>query len=77
MSINSFVIRKPTSPHPGKVSTQVSTISLTTPKLMADTRLTAPTPIIDVVFAWVVETGSPNTEQKTSESEEAMSAEKP
>ena len=50
MNINNFVIKKPTSPQPGNVNTHVKTISFTTPKSIADTLFTAPTPIIDVVF---------------------------
>ena len=75
--MNSLVIKKPTSPHPGKVNSQVSTISFTTPKLIAETRFTAPTPMIEVVFAWVVETGRLNIEQNKSEIAAAISAEKP
>ena len=77
MNINSFVIKKPTSPQPGKVNTHVKTISFTTPKLIADTLLTAPTPIIDVVFTCVVETGSPVNEQRSNTAVEEISAEKP
>ena len=77
ININNFVIKKPTKPQPGNVSTQVSTISLTTPKLIAETRFTAPTPIIDVVLACVVDTGRLNTEQIKSEIAAAISAEKP
>ena len=44
-------------PQPGKVSIHVRTISLTTPKSIADKRLTAPTPIIAVVLVCVVLTG--------------------
>ena len=52
-------------------------MSFTTPKLMADRRFTAPTPMMAVVFAWVVDTGMPNTELKSSEREAAIPAEKP
>ena len=48
---------KPMSPQPGKVKIQVIPISFTTEKLMAEIRFTAPTPMIAVVFAWVVDTG--------------------
>ena len=75
--MNNFVIKNPISPHPGKVRTQVSTISLTTPKLIAETRLTAPTPMMEVVLACVVETGRLSREQISSEVEAARSAEKP
>ena len=77
MNINSLVIRKLMSPQPGKVSTHVRHISLTTPKLMALTFLTAPTPIRAVVLACVVETGRLNSEQRSSDDEAARSAEKP
>ena len=77
ISKNSFVTKKASNPHPGKVKIHVMTISFTTPKLIADTLLPAPTPIIEVVFTWVVDTGRPNTEQNTSEIAEAISAEKP
>ena len=60
MAINSFAIIKLISPQPGKVNTQVSTMSFTTPKLMAERRFTAPTPIMAVVLVCVVETGMPN-----------------
>ena len=77
MNINSFVIKNPTNPHPGKVNTQVNTISFTTRKLIADTLFTAPTPIIEVVFTCVVDTGRLSTEQNSKELAAAMSAEKP
>lgn len=44
---------------------------------MAETLFTAPTPIIDVVLAWVVETGRLKVEQKKREMAAAMSAENP
>ena len=75
--MNNFVIKKPISPHPVKVRTHVSTITWTTPKLIAETLLTAPTPMIEVVFAWVVDTGRLKTEQNSSDSAAAISAEKP
>ena len=46
-------------PQPGKVKTQVSIMSLTTPKLMALSRFTQPTPMMALVFVWVVDTGIP------------------
>ena len=52
-------------------------ISLTTEKLIADNRLTAPTPIIAVVLACVVDTGIPNIELNNKEIEAAISAENP
>ena len=75
--MNNFVIKKPMIPQPGKVSIHVRTISLTTPKSIADKRLTAPTPIIAVVLVCVVETGMPHTELMIKHSEAAISAEKP
>ena len=77
MNINSFVIKKPMSPQPGKVSTQVKHISLTTLKLIALMLLTAPTPIIAVVLAWVVETGRLKREHRSREVDAEISAEKP
>ena len=65
------------SPQPGKVNTQVSTMSFTTPKLMADNRLTAPTPIMALVLVWVVDTGMPNTLESSRHSAADRSAEKP
>ena len=53
MAMNSFAIIKLISPQPGKVNTQVSTMSFTTPKLMAERRFTAPTPIMAVVLVCV------------------------
>lgn len=52
---------KPTSPHPGKVSTHVITISRATPQLTMCGFLEQPAPTIAAVFVFVVETGSPNT----------------
>ena len=37
-------------PHPGKVSTQVRTISFTVPQFTEDSRLEAPTPMMAVVL---------------------------
>ena len=70
-------MRKPISPHPGNVSTQVRPISFTTDRLMDETRLTAPTPMIAVVLACVVETGIPKIELNRIEIDAATSAEKP
>ena len=75
--MNSFVIKNPIIPQPGKVRIQVITISLTTLRFTEEKRFAAPTPIIEVVFAWVVDTGIPNTELNKSEAEAARSAEKP
>ena len=44
-----------------KVNTQVSIMSRTTPKLMAERRRTAPTPMMALVLVCVVETGMPST----------------
>lgn len=65
------------NPHPGKVSTHVNAISLTIDIFIADMRFTAPTPIIEVVLACVVETGILNIEQISKDSAAATSAEKP
>ena len=75
--MKSFAMTKPIRPQPGKVSSQVMPISLTTEKLMAERRLTAPTPMMAVVLAWVVETGMPKTELISRLTEAARSAEKP
>ena len=58
--MNTLAMTKLMRPHPGKVKIQVSIISLTTLKLMADSRLTAPTPMMALVLVWVVDTGMPN-----------------
>ena len=60
MYMNIFAITKLMRPQPGKVKIQVSSISFTTPKLMAEIRFTAPTPMMALVFVWVVDTGIPN-----------------
>ena len=57
--MNSFAMAKLMSPQPGKVNIQVSIMSETTPKLMAERRLTDPTPMIALVLVCVVETGMP------------------
>ena len=75
--MNSLVIRKPISPQPGKVRIQVSTISLATPQFTERTRFAAPTPMIAVVFACVVETGIPVMEQTKSPAVAEISAAKP
>ena len=64
-------------PQPGNVMTQVITMSLTTLKLMADRRFTAPTPIMAVVFVCVVLTGIPKMENPRRQAAPAISAEKP
>ena len=75
--MKSFAIRKLIKPQPGNVNIQVSIISLTTEKLIALSRLDAPTPIIALVFVCVVDTGMPNTDEKRRHSEAAASALKP
>ena len=59
--MNSLAITKLMRPQPGKVNTQVSIMSRTTPKLMAERRRTAPTPMMALVLVCVVETGMPST----------------
>ena len=51
MYINIFAIQKLISPQPGNVKIQVSIISFTTPKLIAETLFTAPTPMIALCAA--------------------------
>ena len=63
------------SPQPGNVKIQVSIISFTTPKLMADKRFTAPTPMMALVLVWVVETGIPNRLDASRQRAPATSAE--
>ena len=46
----------------GKVSIQAATILRATPQRTAESRLVAPTPIIDEVIQWVVLTGIPKCE---------------
>ena len=65
------------SPQPGNVKIQVSIISFTTPKLMADRRFTAPTPMMALVFVWVVDTGIPETLASSKQKAPARSAENP
>jgi len=72
--MNNFAIRNPIMPQPGNVSTHALTISFTTPQLTFESLLAAPTPIIDVVFVWVVLTGNPKTEAINRLSAEAISA---
>ena len=63
--MKSFAIKYPIIPQPGKVSTQVSSISFTVPQLTEESRLEAPTPMMAVVFVWVVLTGTPVTRGAT------------
>ena len=64
------------SPQPGNVKIHVSIISFTTPKLIADSLFTAPTPMIALVFVCVVDTGIPNTLERSRHTAPARSAEK-
>ena len=64
-------------PQPGKVNIHVSIMSLTTPKFIAERRMTAPTPIIALVFVCVVDTGMPKMLERSRHEAAARSAEKP
>ena len=75
--IGIFAIAKLISPQPGNVKIHVSIMSFTIPKLMAEILFTAPTPIIALVFVWVVDTGIPNRLEKRRHIAPARSAEKP
>lgn len=68
---------KPTNPHPGKVSTQAQTISFTVDQLTDEKRFAAPTPMIAVVFVWVVLTGKPQIDDTSRQLAAARSALKP
>lgn len=72
--MNSFAIKKLINPHPGKVNIQVRTISRTTEKLIAESLLAAPTPMIALVLVWVVETGIPKTDEMRRHTEAEISA---
>ena len=72
--MKSFAIRKLIKPQPGNVNIQVSIISLTTEKLIALSRLDAPTPIIALVFVCVVETGIPVRDERSRHRDAAISA---
>ena len=63
--MNSFAIRKLMSPQPGNVKIHVRTMSLTTEKFIAESLLAAPTPMIALVLVCVVDTGMPNTDDRT------------
>ena len=65
------------SPQPGKVNTQVSTMSRTTPKFIALMRFTAPTPMMALVLVCVVLTGMPPTLESRRQKAAERSAEKP
>ena len=72
-----MAIKKPIKPHPGKVKTQASTISFTTPQFTLETLFAAPTPMIAVVFIWVVLTGYPRSVTVSKLMTAAKSEEKP
>ena len=76
-STNSFAIKKPINPQPGKVNTQVKSTSFTTPQLRLRIRRAAPTPMIAVVFVLVVDTGRPVREAISRHPAPAKSAAKP
>ena len=61
----------------GEREHQVSIMSRTTTKLMAERRRTAPTPMMALVLVCVVETGMPVTEESSRQPAAARSAEKP
>jgi len=75
--MNNFAIKKPINPHPGKVSTQVSTMSRTIFQRIDDTRFAAPTPMIAVVFMCVVLTGIPNQDEHNNPMVAAISEANP
>ena len=77
MYINIFAIQKLINPQPGNVKIQVSIISFTTEKLIAESLFTAPTPIIALVFVCVVETGTPIRLEYSRQIAPARSAENP
>ena len=73
-TISSFAMPYPMTPQPGNVSTQASTISRTTLRLIADALFSAPTPMMAVVFTWVVLTGIPHTVESRIQSAADRSA---
>ena len=74
---NRRAIKKPIRPQPGKVRTQVITMSLTTDHLTEERRLAAPTPMMAVVLVWVVLTGRAVREASSKQPAAAASAAKP
>ena len=58
----------------GIVRTQAHTTRLATPQRTADSRRAAPTPTIDPVIVWVVETGMPAADVKNRVAAAAVSA---
>ena len=65
------------SPHPGNVSIHVNAMSFTTPQLTLDSLRAAPTPMMAVVFVWVVDTGMPVSDERSRHPAPAISAAKP
>src|SRR5262245_35715119 len=59
------------------VRIQAQRILVATPHLMPDSRLVAPTPMIDPVMVWVVETGIEAAVAENSRIAPAVSAQKP
>lgn len=74
--MNSLAMTKLMSPQAGKVKNQVNIMSLTTPKLMAERRLTAPTPMMAQVLMCVEDTGMPVRVASSRFAAPARSAEK-
>ena len=75
--MNSLAITKPSKPQPGKVSTQASAISPTIFQFTAESLREAPTPMMAVVFVYVVLTGMPVSEESSRQSDAPASAAKP
>ena len=65
------------TPAAGMVSTQAQTMRPATPHLTAEKRFAEPTPTIEPVMVWVVETGMPKNVAPNSVSEPAVSAQNP
>ena len=61
----------------GIVKSQAQMIRSATPQRTADNLVTAPTPIIEPVMVWVVETGIPNPVAKNNVAAPAVSAQNP
>src|SRR5690554_1857261 len=71
--IHSIAIKADT----GIVKTQAHSREIVTPQRTADTRLVIPTPIIEPVLLWVVETGIPKSSETYNETAPAVSAATP
>ena len=71
-----YAIIYPTAPQQN-VKTQAANISLTIPQFTEESLLAAPTPMIAVVFVWVVLTGIPKTDEAKRQTAPAASAENP